>query len=353
MKTGLTLTQLAQEIERRREAKRDFISPQGRIMIEPEEKRMVMRIASDGSAESFNIRDTAHGQLSTRLAIPKKYYDRMLYEQPALLASNVNTWLADSPNDKRMVRVLNNQVRAVLSDRYQRIENEEVAEMVLPVLMEQTDMEIVSSQITESRLYIKALFPRIGGDVKVGDRVISGAAISNSEIGMGALKVERLSYRLVCLNGAISPDASYRAFHIGARHETSGVEELFSDETLAAEDNTKLLKVRDVLRACASQEAFDKDLNKMREAAGERIQGDPVKAVEILAKKMLLREDERGSVLRHLVEGGDLSRWGVLNAVTRAAQDVESYDRATEMETMGGYILDLPRGDWRELAMAA
>jgi len=43
----------------------------------------------------------------------------------------------------------------------------------------------------------------------------------------------------------------------------------------------------------------------------------------------------------------------VLNAVTRHAQDVESYDRSTEMEEIGGRILNLSPTQWTEMAEAA
>lgn len=39
--------------------------------------------------------------------------------------------------------------------------------------------------------------------------------------------------------------------------------------------------------------------------------------------------------------------------MTRTAQDVESYDRATELETLGGQILTLDRSQWQVLAEAA
>ena len=35
----------------------------------------------------------AHAQIADRLSIPKKYYDRMREENPALLDANVNAWL--------------------------------------------------------------------------------------------------------------------------------------------------------------------------------------------------------------------------------------------------------------------
>jgi len=34
-------------------------------------------------------------------------------------------------------------------------------------------------------------------------------------------------------------------------------------------------------------------------------------------------------LLRHLIEGGDLSQYGLINAVTRTAEDAKFYDRAS------------------------
>jgi len=48
-----------------------------------------------------------------------------------------------------------------------------------------------------------------------------------------------------------------------------------------------------------------------------------------------------------------LNRFGLFNAVTRAAQDIESYDRATELERVGAQVIELERSEWRELALAA
>lgn len=76
-------------------------------------------------------------------------------------------------------------------------------------------------------------------------------------------------------------------------------------------------------------------------------------AVKVLAKKNSLNEFEQGNILRHLIEGADLSKYGLLNAVTRTAQDVDDYDRATDLEALGGNILVLPRSEWKQLAEAA
>jgi len=308
---------------------------------------------NNGTIHQFSIRDGAHAQLAVRLEIPKRHYDRMLAEAPELLATTANRWLSGSKN-RLMVRVMDGSVRALLSDRYQRIENDDVAEIALPILADQPDMRIVSAAITESRMYIKAVFPRIQGEVRKGDIVKSGVVISNSETGNGTVSVTPLNYRLICLNGMIVPDARFGGFQIGrAAGEGESVYEMPSDEAKRADDKAILLKVRDVVRNCASQSCFDGVIQRMRESTTRMIMGDVVKAIETLSVKVRLNESERAGVLRHLITGADVSKYGLIQAVTLTSQDVEDYDRATELEALGGWLLSLPPTDWQQIAEAA
>jgi hypothetical protein len=47
-----------------------------------------------------------------------------------------------------------------------------------------------------------------------------------------------------------------------------------------------------------------------------------------------------------------VSLYGLANAVTRHAQDVESYDRSTELETTAWSMLTMPRNEWEKLNAA-
>ncbi len=276
-------------------------------------------------------------------------------EAPELLRENVQHWLYET-SERRMLRTLDGNCRAFLSDRYARIDNNDVANMVMPILAEeaQAGLNVVSCEITDRRLYIKAVTTRLEADVKVGDPVQAGLVISNSEIGFGAVRVEPMLYRLVCLNGMISADSTFRKNHIGARADMSdAVYEMLSDEAIQADDHAILLKVRDVVRASLNEERFLSTVARMQEVAEFRITGDPIKAVEVLSNKVGLNQTESGDALRHLINGADLSQYGMMNAVTRLSQDVPSYDRATELEAVGGKILNLPTQEWAEIAQAA
>lgn len=210
--------------------------------------------------------------------------------------------------------------------------------------------EVISGQVTDSRFYLKASTPRIRGDVVVGDAVQAGVAISNSEIGDGSLRVDEMTYRLVCLNGAIHGQA-VRKNHVGRKHDADELSgrEFYRDETRQAEDKAFFLKVRDTVSNVLSQDRLNRHLEAMRGAKEKKIETDPCQVVECTAKRFGLGEFERGSILKHLVEDGDLSAFGLGNAVTRASQDVESYETATAMEAVGGRILELSRKDWNEL----
>jgi hypothetical protein len=118
-------------------------------------------------------------------------------------------------------------------------------------------------------------------------------------------------------------------------------------------DRGVLLKVRDVVRAAMDQARLDEAVRVMQQQTEQRVEGNPAKAIEVLADDFGMTEREGSSVLRHLIEGGDLSRFGLMNAVTRTAEDLESYDRATEFETMGGRLLDLAPANWKRIAEAA
>lgn len=351
MKFGKTLQELALELDRQNNAKRDFVMDTRSLRMSLEENGTFLntiRSLEDGShIDQFTINDIAHRQVGTHLSIPAKYYDRMLTEHPELLVTNVNAWFDRQPA-KRMVRTLDGKARAFLSDRYRRIDNFEIAMSVLPVIGEMKDARVDSCELTESRMYIKVVNPRLQADVKPGDTVQAGILISNSEVGHGAVSVQPLVYRLVCSNGMVVNDLGQRRYHVGRANQGEDTE-LFRDETLQADDKAFMMKIQDTVRAAVDEAKFGKVIDKMREATEAGIEAPVADVVELAANKWSLNKSEQDGVLQHLIKGGDLSLFGLSSAVTRTAQDVESYDRSTELEGLGWNILNISRSEWADL----
>jgi hypothetical protein len=349
MLKGVTLAELASKIEAQQKTKVDFVADTAQTkMLVPVNRKPVLALPNDRG--EFPILPLAHNQIAGRTGIPVKYYDRMHDEQPDLLARNVNTWFTANP-EKRMVRVLAGNARAFLSNRYQRIDYAQVAEAALPVLYDLPNVQIVSCEITDRRLYIHFVVPTIQGEVKVGDVVQAGGIISDSEVGLGSVSIAGLTWRLRCLNGMKSAD-TFRRNHVGRAVEDDSQLD-WADDTKRADDATVLLKVRDMVRAVVDETRFRERLSKLQGLNEGKITGDPAKAVEVLAQKVGANETEKGGILRALIEGGDLSRWGVVNAVTSIAHSAQSYDRAVEIEAAGGALVDLAPHEWRDVLEAA
>jgi hypothetical protein len=346
MKQGKTLTELAAEIERQAKSKADYVADTRQMVLH---SNGTSKLAVGNQGE-FEVTEHTHRQIAEFADVPKAYYDRLRKDAPELLDRNVNHWFAEAPK-RRMVRTLDGNARAFLSDRYRPLDNYELLEAVLPTLLETPGLSLASCEVTESRLYIKATTDRITGEVKVGDVVQAGIVISNSEIGAGAISVTPMSLRLICVNGAVHNDMGTRRNHVG-RIADAGEDafRLYADETIQADDRAFWLKTRDTVKSTLTEATFNKILAQMREAASVTV-AHPVEAIEVLANRFRLPEVEKSSILTNLIQGADLSMWGVANAITATAQDVPSYDRATELETLGGSLLSMT-GDWSSIVNA-
>lgn len=355
MKQGRTPEQMLEELKRQSHEKRDFIVPSQSMMMASDGQEIIMEgKGADDYDSHFGMTDLFHRQLGSVLKIGAPYYDLMRAKKPELLAENVNAWLADRDNSF-MLRTMDygdhhRKARALLSERYRRIDNLEIATALLPMVMGQKGYEIASCEITESRMYIKIVFHLKTYEVVPGDFVEFGIIISNSEVGQGSVSVKPFMNRLVCTNGMVINELGERKHHVGRLAKAADDSfELYSDETIEAEDKAFLMKLQDVERAALDESRYPLIIGKLQEAADAKITGHVQEVVELTSKSYGFSQTEQENILDQLIRGGDMSLYGLSNAVTRASQDVDSYDRATEMESIGWKIATMPPTQWKEM----
>ena len=114
------------------------------------------------------------------------------------------------------------------------------------------------------------------------------------------------------------------------------------------------MKLQDTVRAAVEETRFSRVVDLMKSATRtEMTTGDIPGTVRMASRESHITESEEKGILQHLIEGKDLSLYGLSNAVTRYSQDVESYDRATELESIGYDILSMPPGTWRRINRSA
>ena len=349
MKQGKSLEELARELDRQNTVKRDFIVPARGIEMTRGNDGLEFLMSSSKGSECFGASSHFHHQVATTLDIPQKYYQLMYEKNPDLLVNNVNSWL-DRSDKRHTVRLLDGRGRAFLSDRYRMIDNYQVASAVLPIIGQIEGAKIESCEVTDHHMYLKVVNPRLEAEVFPGDIVQSGICISNSEVGLGAVKVVPLLYRLVCSNGMVVNDLASRNYHIGRAEEREW--ELFSDETRMLDDAAFMAKISDIVRSTIDAVRFEKVVQTLRDAREHSIEGNIIDVVDLAAKELTINKDEQGSVLTHLIAGGDLSKYGLANAVTQASKTSGSYERATELEAMGWNIIKWTGSTWKRLNAA-
>lgn len=351
-----TLDSLLTRVVTENERKHDVLADTRRISVavhEPEGKPSYVGLSldTDEGVESYLPSEHMLGQMATDLGIPKRYFDRMKDDAPALFRRNVHHWLYEEPK-RRMIRSYEGAGvftgRAWLSDRYRRLDNIEIATRLLPEFERMSsEVQFHNASITDDRFYVRAVFPEMQQDVKVGEAVQWGVQIRNSEVGAATFAIEAFMLVLACKNGMVV-NKVLNARHIGKR-----LDDVLSDEAVRADDKAFWLAARDTLRASIDESAFEAAIATLRGTTeGIRVQNVPA-ATKKLAQAFSLTDEEHDTVLTNLAAGGDLSRWGALNAITATAHTVESFDRGVELEEIGWSVAEMTNRDWERIAVAA
>jgi len=290
------------------------------------------------------VSELTHRQIASKLNIPFRYYEKMRSENPLLLDENIISWFKQAPQ-KRMIRILDHTARAFFSDRYRRLDNLELCASILPVIRKMKGAEIKSCEVTDTHMYIKVVNRTMKSEIRKGDVVQAGFIVANSEVGLGSLRVEPLVYLLACENGMIAKDFGQKKYHAGRQIACEeDTYELYSDATLEQDDKAFFMKVQDIVRSAADETRFNLIVDRMKQAADTKILRPTDEEIRILADKFLLSEDEQHEIMRQFFIGGDSTWYGLINAVTAASGEMDAYERATDLERIGGDMLSMPFG---------
>jgi len=366
---GKSIQELARELTHIQESKRDFTVPLEALTAEvvhdhdesgaeiPATEKVALSF-TNGHQHDYTLNNWSGGQVASFTDIPQAYFRRLSNEAPELLVKNINHGFRriqkDDDTKNRLVRTIDGRVRGFLSNSYRMLDGHDLMEAVLPMLLEH-NFEVVSSELTEKRMYLKTATQRIQGEVKVGDVVSYGVMISTSDVGAGSLRVEPYFLRLWCMNGAVS-DTKFRKTHLGRSNVEREVQEILTNETKQLNDRAFFATVRDYMANTMKPEVFQKELDKMKAAADRPIKNlDLEEVVEHAMQTVgVTGETVRTGILQALADGNQnagLTQWGLMNSFTAAAKmSAIDYDTATELERAGGQILNLNKNQWHHIA---
>jgi hypothetical protein len=347
------LQTLVQTLEVQHNTKADYVI-EGKLLVM---KDGLITSTSASLPKIYSPNEVFHESASDKLGIPLGYYRRMRTELPGLLDTSVTAWLQNMAGKNVLLRtfegVKNNIARAFLSDRYQAIDNYDVLFAVLDAIKSMgVNVEIKHADVTEKRLYLNVVAPEVEIQAKqflegylpqrnsVGNGIISGFTITNSEVGCGQFSIRPRAVIIKCDNGLICPDDSFSRIHLGGKLEKGVIN--WSQETKNKNMELIMSQTRDAIKTYMSADYLGKMVEKI--AAAHAIKLDhPMDTIQHVCKELKYTEAQRKGILAHFIEGADLRASGVTHAITRQAQD-EDPDTRNDMEVDAFRILDKIQG---------
>ena len=337
MKKGMEIQSMLKQINDDVNNKRDYLVDLNGIKVSTSENVYPTMSVDHLTTGEYQLTDNSLSHLCNRLEMGTRYISKCLPVSQELVAHNINFWIDNNKTKELMLRTYDkepmNEVRAIMSNRYKRIDNDVVANSTLEKLMDM-NAELKYAHYDRDTLNITAVLPKLEGEVVEGDLVQGGITITNSEIGGGSLIVKPFIYRLVCTNGMVAPEYLNQFY---AKHVGKMIIDLDGDEQW----KTIVDKMGQQLELISNPESFQENVEKLKQATEEKINSHQV---EILAKKHGLSDDERAGVFErpnHYVgETFVTSKYDVANAITNIANDEsKSDDRARFLQELGGLVI--------------
>tara|TARA_R110002020_G_scaffold353089_5_gene566093 strand:+ start:1486 stop:2526 length:1041 start_codon:yes stop_codon:yes gene_type:complete len=305
------------------------------------------------NGELYLTDNSFHNHLAQRLDIPIQYYRKMREEARDLLQASVNTWIDKQDYKKQVLlrsyektkeskyRFLNwnstvKKARGLVSNRYKIMDNAEILEG-LQYMIDDTDVVSCynSSEITQ----IKMTFPRLEAEIRKGDIVKGGLVLRNSELGFSSITATAFIYRLACLNGMVMPNvlAVNRKYHIGKK--ISDISYELPEELIS--------QLAGMILDLQNQTNFSKTINGLKNATIMKIQKmDYVR----LQNDWNITQVESDAIKENLEAEGDMSKYGLIQAITATAKKINNIQRNIHLERVGGKLLSMPMQQWSELA---
>lgn len=348
---------------------RDLCSNQGEIKVRNAGEPVLTADGVTPTHLTLTASNVFDEGLSAKLGLPRAYLRTMRengwYD---LVDANVNRLLhgyttpdgqvVREPDARRfLVRTFKGEngetgfARAFLSDSYKTIDNWNILQSVVQGMQAAgLDAHVVhSADLTNRRMYMKVVVPEIsvlapellkdyrspfsgrrGADNPV---VFAGFVIGNSETGNGSFFIRPELQIQVCDNGMTIKQDVISKRHLGSKIEDDGIVK-YSEETMRKNLELIQLQTRDAIRTFLDVEYMTRVITRVTEQASAPVD-KPQDVVTRLVKREAFSKEDADGLMESFVRGGDMTRGGVLQAITAYSQTVRKTDpdRAHDMNT--------------------
>ena len=268
----------------------------------------------------YHISEYALSQQCAKIKVPVTYIKNCFNGGMGELASmNMNTWTSVYGDKRVFVRAYNGVIRGVLSDRYSKLDSQEILE-VLDSSNISSRFKVVGSYLSADRFHLRMINPeKINVD---GEDLFTGIQIDNSDIGMASLGVTLLIYKQVCTNGLILPKDKgvlFKKKHIGINAVDFKEQMMCSLSKLKEYTDLSIDMINNTRKVRFNMLELGKKLDRVK--LDTNIGDDGI--------------DFMRELIQHKYSA---TNWGLINALTEVAQRY-TLDRRLEIERYASKLL--------------
>lgn len=291
--------------------------------------------------EDFSLHRHARGHVIDKTnVLTRKVADAMIEQGEwgeRLLVENLNRIYHENARERMLVREVGGEVRALLSDRYRRIDSAPIIQAFASACGKMRAIPI-ESHATDTKWMLKAMLPHVFEPV---DNEVLGFGISlkNSDYGDGAMEVRAFILRLWCTNYAMRNEC-LRQVHLGRRLDENI---RFSETTYKLDTDASASAIRDIVGDVLSPDSVHTDLHIIGQAHEEQI--DASVAIEALRTRSRISKSEARELVEvfnkpdvELLPPGNTA-WRLSNALSLFAQSQDD-DRRMDFENLAGEVLN-------------
>ena len=295
---------------------------------------------------AHTLHQNALRQASGRAGAPAGYVDELASGeawQRELASEILSRSFARLPG-RNLVRSVNGQARAVLSDRFRRLDSRPIVDAFIGEI-DRAGGVPYDAHVTDVRVHFKALLPTVReipvalANGQTGSEFMAfGLEGSNSDYGVGSFSIRAFMLRLVCTNGATVEDAMRQVHLVGRLTDDI----TFSEATYRKDTQATVSALRDVVRAQLGPARIDTLVNQIRKAGEQPIEWARLKTrlANALTKDELRQAGEtfEGQDMINVPAGN--TAWRASNAISWIANGAKvAPERKLELEKLAGGLL--------------
>ena len=156
----------------------------------------------------------------------------------------------------------------------------------------------------------------------VGNGIISGMCICNSEVGMGTYEISARAQILKCKNGMHDRNAKFRKVHLGGKMDEGIIQ--WSQNTRNKNYELIMAQVKDSVKTYLSHDYLGQLTSKLQKAKDTPIEHG-IQVVENISNVLNVPTSHRENILKYFLrDQEDQNALGILNAFTRESQKMDA-----------------------------